>query len=493
MNVYILSGGVFMTTLINNYSAKSLLIMDATEIAKLIQENKLTSVFITEVYINHIKKINPTLNAVVETRFEKALSEAKSCDNETNTIKRNLPLFGVPISIKESFDVQGMHTTGGIVHRKDIVKTEDAVAVRRLRHAGAIILGKTNTPALCFSQETTNKLFGRTNNSWNVKHTAGGSSGGEATLISTGASAVGLASDIGGSIRFPSHFSGVVGFKPGAFQVSETGHFPETVIEHQKHMLGIGPIGKSVRDMRLIYHLITDKNSNKSLYKKMAIDVLPINNGYPLDDATSNLLTELKEFLISDYEATESIPPYFDDTAQLWQEIMSIDGAEHIKKMAFNTDQINVWTAYLKEKLTHKTNTSTDLSWAIIGANMFKPSSKRLKEVEDILKHGHRGIDHHLDGRLLVFPVHHTSAPKHGELYKEIFSITKSYLKYLPYVTYANVWGLPSLTVPIGFDENNLPIGIQIMGKVGNEDSIFKLGQIIEEKFKGYQRSTIND
>lgn len=482
-----------MTKDINNYSAESLLEMDATEIAKLIEERKLTSVFITEGYINHIKKINPTLNAVVETRFEDALSEAMKCDNETNAIKRRLPLFGVPISIKESFDVQGMHTTGGIVHRKDIVKTVDAVAVNRLRDAGAIILGKTNTPALCFSQETTNKLYGRTNNAWNIERTAGGSSGGEGTLISTGASAVGLCSDIGGSIRFPSHFSGVVGFKPGAFQVSETGHFPETVVEHQKHMLGIGPIGKSVRDMKLINHLITQKNNNKSLYEKMEIDVLPIDNGYPIDEATAKLLTELKEFLIKDYEATESIPPYFDDTAQLWQEIMSIEGADHIKQLAFNTDQVNVWKAYLKEKLTNNTNTSSDLSWAIIGANMFRPSNKRIKEVENVLKHGHQGVDHHLDSRLLVFPVHHTSAPKHGDLYKEIFSIKKTFLKYLPYVTYANVWGLPSLTVPIGFDEKNLPIGIQIMGKVGNEDSIFTLGEAIEKRFSGYQRSTLND
>src|SRR5690625_4271466 len=482
-----------MATMNTDYTTESLLKMDATEIASLIRDNKLTSVFITNVYINIIKKINPILNPFVKTRFEAALKEVDQYDLEKNTIKRIIQLFDFLIGIKECFDVKGMHTTGRTVHKKDIVKTEDAVTVKRLRDAGAIILGKTNTPTLCFSQETTNKLYGRTNNPWNVKHTVGGSSGGEGALISTGASAVGLASDIGGSIRFPSHFAGVVGFKSGAYQVSETGHFPKTVIEHQKHMQGIGPIGKSVRDMKLIYHLITDENNYKSLYEKMDIDVLPINNGYPIDKATSELFTDLKEFLINKHDATESIPPYLDDTAQLWQEIMSIGGAEHIKKIAFNTDQINVWRTYLKERLTNNTNTSTDLSWAIIGANMFKPSNKRIKEIEEILKHGHRSIDHHLDSRLLVFPVHHTSAPKHGQLYKEIFSITKSYLKYLPYIAYANVWCLPSLTVPIGFDENNLPIGIQIIAKVGNEDAIFKLEQIIEKEFTGYQRNTIND
>src|SRR5690625_6645795 len=126
-----------MATMNTDYTTESLLKMDATEIASLIRDNKLTSVFITNVYINHIKKINPILNAVVETRFEDALKEAEQYDLEKNTIKRNLPLYGVPISIKECFDVKGMHTTGGIVHKKDIVKTEDAVTVKRLKDAGA--------------------------------------------------------------------------------------------------------------------------------------------------------------------------------------------------------------------------------------------------------------------------------------------------------------------------------------------------------------------
>src|SRR5699024_11086350 len=125
-----------------------------------------------------------------------------------------------PISIKESFNVSGMKTTGGIIHRQDIIKSRDAITVQKLKDAGAIVLCKTNTPALCFCQETDNKLYGRTNNPWNIKHTAGGSSGGEAALLSVGGAAVGLGSDIGGSIRFPSHFNGVVGFKSGKNEVS---------------------------------------------------------------------------------------------------------------------------------------------------------------------------------------------------------------------------------------------------------------------------------
>src|SRR5699024_12410701 len=118
-----------MATMNTDYTTESLLKMDATEIASLIRDNKLTSVFITNVYINHIKKINPILNAVVETRFEDALKEAEQYDLEKNTIKRNLQLYGVTISIKECFDVKGMHKSGVIVNRNDIVNKEEAVIV----------------------------------------------------------------------------------------------------------------------------------------------------------------------------------------------------------------------------------------------------------------------------------------------------------------------------------------------------------------------------
>src|SRR5690625_4560434 len=178
---------------------------------------------------------------------------------------------------------------------------------------------------------------------------------------------------------------------------------------------------------------------------------------------------------------------------QLWQEIMSIDGGKEIKELAFNTDRVNVWNQYLKEKVTGKTKVHTYLSWALIGASLFKPSQKRKKEIEAMIDEGDRILNSYLKNRLLIFPVYHRAALRHGELYKEIFSINKTYLQYMPYTAYANVWGLPSLTIPIGFDEHHLPIAIQIMSKNGNEDSIFDLGKKIEKRFGGYTRSKVYD
>ena len=471
---------------------ESFLNMDVTSIAKAIKEGQTTSEEVVHIHIKHIKEVNPLLNAVVEERFSAALIEAKKMDDQLHSHSDNKLLYGVPMSIKESFNVKGMRTTGGLVHRQDLICIEDADVVVKLKAAGAIILGKTNTPTLCFCQETDNKLYGRTNNALDINRTAGGSSGGEGALLGVGGAVAGIGSDIGGSIRFPSHFNGVVGFKAGKFQVSSTGHFPADTIPIQKRMSGMGPMGKSVRDIELLYKAISDKTPTPKSLENNQIEILS-DTTYPISDKTTSILDHIETFLSDFYATNRSIPPLFNESAGLWQEIMSVDGGKSIEKLAFTTDRSNVFTTYLNEMLTKQTDIHPYLSWALIGSNIFKPSKVRIKEIETILEQGDKKLSHYLNNKLLIFPVYHTAAPKHGKVYKEIFSIRKTFLKYMPYTAYANVWGLPALVIPIAADENNMPVGIQIMGSNGNEDAIFQLGKLLEEKFRGYIRSTIYD
>src|SRR5690625_2339587 len=148
---------------LTNHLNRDLLQLDAIALAEKIKNREITSYEITETLIEHIKIVNQSLNAVVEERFESALEEAKEKDREINKVNFDVqPLYGVPISIKESFHVKGMKTTGGVYHRKDLIMNKDAVVVEKLKKAGAIILCKTNTPALCFCHETENTLYGRT-------------------------------------------------------------------------------------------------------------------------------------------------------------------------------------------------------------------------------------------------------------------------------------------------------------------------------------------
>ena len=471
---------------------QSLLDMDATRMAKQIASGQLSSVEATKAYMAHLNHINPNINCVVEDRFSEALKEAAFADQQLKAGEAKGRLFGVPFSMKESFHVEGMKITGGLVHRNEIIANEDADVVAMLKAEGAIIIGKTNTPALCFCQESDNKLYGRTNNPWNIDKTAGGSSGGEGALMAVGGAAAGIGADIGGSIRFPSHFNGVIGFKSGNGQVSQKGSFPFITHPLQERMLGIGPMVKSVSDARLIYHIIAKNPVPSVELKQYTIDILPTTD-FPIESETEAVLDEMKSKLRSEHKVESNVPPYFNESALIWQEIMSVDGGKATADIAFSNKKSNPLKEFVREKTVGTSKYHYYLTWALIGARMFKPSKKRVNEIEETLKRGDQHLEEYLESRILILPVYHRTAPEHGKLYSELFSIKKTFKKYMPYVAYANVWGLPSLTIPGGVDEAGMPIGVQLISKNGNEEALFQLGELIEREFGGYKRCAMHD
>lgn len=482
-----------LTNVVSDFlQVDEILNLDATRLAELIKQGEITSLHATETYIAHLKKINKKLNCLVEERFSQAIEEAKQADKQLQTNGKIGRLHGVPISMKESFDVTGMATTGGLNHLANNVKETDAPIVANLKKEGAIILGKTNTPTLSFCQETDNKLYGRTNNPWDLTRTSGGSSGGEGALIAAGGAAVGIASDIGGSIRFPAHFNGVVGFKSGNMQVSDDGALPAIEIPLQRRMLGIGALSKSVQDARLINEIIAHNIPKTNQLDNFKIVIETRKLPYPLNHETHSLLLQLKNSFSNKFEVENHSLPLFSETALIWQLIMAIDGAKPFAEVGFGSEPVKPYAEYIKEVFFKSSSLHRYFTWAIIGAQLFKPNETKLHSLQKTIDHGDQSITKFLENRLVILPVYHSSAPHHGDLYSEIFSIRKTYLKYMPFAAYANVWGLPSLTVPVGEDDNGLPIGIQIISKVGNEDAIFKLGELIEQNFRGYIRKELN-
>lgn len=467
---------------------RSLLDLDAVEAAKQIREGTVTSAEITNRYIAHLQKMNQKVNALSQERFQEARREAAVADQQVLEGKPLGRLHGVPISVKDCFHVAGMSTTAGLPYRNRIIETKDADIVAALKREGAIILGKTNTPALCFCQETDNKLHGRTNNPWNLERTAGGSSGGEGALIAAGGAAVGVGADIGGSIRFPSHCNGVIGFKSGNKQVSAIGNYPYVSIEEQDRMLGIGAMAKSVRDARLMNEIMAKTVPNPLNLQTFQLMIPGRQPGLPLGEETEAALGSLRNLLGQSYEVGEKMPPNFAQGALIWQQLMSIVGAKHIKEIMSESGRLHPIMEYLKGKANGNSEVHPYLSWALIGANLFKPSEKRVSEIRKLLKEGDEQLSAYFENQIVVLPVYHRAAPLHGRLYKELFSINKTYLKYIPYVAYANVWGLPALTVPVAEDANGLPIGVQLISRTGNEEALFQLGEVLEKEFRGYKR-----
>ena len=232
--------------------------LTATEIAQKIKARELSASEVVEAHVRRIKEVNPRVNAVVIPLFEQARKEAEAADAAQRRGDVLGLLHGVPVTIKEQFRVKDTATTFGLPHQKNHRATEDGPLVKRLRNAGAIILGKTNTAQLLFYIESDNELYGRTNNPWNLERSPGGSSGGEAAIIAAGGSPLGLGGDFGGSIRQPAHFCGIQGLKPTAGRLTNfdtrPGFLSWGLLE------GIppqsGPMARSVADLALAMNVL---------------------------------------------------------------------------------------------------------------------------------------------------------------------------------------------------------------------------------------------
>jgi amidase len=229
----------------------------AGELAQAIRDRHLSAVEAHDLHQSRIARLNPPLNAIVIPN-EHAREQAAAADA---ALARGEPcgaLHGVPITIKDIFDVEGLRNTMGYPLAKDNVSTSDATVTARMKAAGAVILGKTNVPLLCYDWQCDSPIFGRTNNPWDVSRTPGGSTGGGAAAVAAGLSPLELGSDAAGSIRIPSHFCGVFGLKPTEDRVSAAGHgeLPGRPQGGLRHLVSFGPLARSVADLRLALSLI---------------------------------------------------------------------------------------------------------------------------------------------------------------------------------------------------------------------------------------------
>lgn len=234
----------------------------ASQLARLIRAGELSARQVVQAFVSRIEQVNPRLNAMVLPLFEQALDDARIADELQARGGTLGPLHGVPVSIKECFQLAGTAATLGNPGRSRQVADQDGILVRRLRQAGAIVLGKTNVPQLMLSHECDNPLYGRTNNPWDPRRTPGGSSGGEAALLAAGGSPLGLGSDLGGSLRVPAHFCGIQALKP------TSGRLPRTGVAHvlagmEAVQFQPGPLARSVDDLELALRVLHGSPSDR--------------------------------------------------------------------------------------------------------------------------------------------------------------------------------------------------------------------------------------
>ncbi|MBF0118316.1 MAG: amidase [Desulfobacterales bacterium] len=464
--------------------------LSATRLADMIRKREVRSIEVVEAYIKQIEKVNPIINAVVCTRFDEALKEAKSADEAIMKESQDSlpPLLGVPCTIKESFSFKGMPNTSGLVSRKGVVANKDAVTVERLRRAGAIPLGVTNVSELCMWMESNNYVYGRTNNPYDQTRIVGGSSGGEGAIIGAGASPFGLGSDIGGSIRMPAFFNGVFGHKPTGGLVPTSGHFPLPENEVRRYST-VGPIASHAEDLMTILKIISGPDGEDKECKPFSIgDIsqvlfsdlkfisiynnMRINVSQDLVNAQHMVVDALRD------NGTKVIEPTvkgLEHSFEIWSAMLSEAHATPFGTVLGNGKPINPISHLLKWLIRLSPHTLPAIALAFlekipIPMGKFVDYGKKLRE-ELIELIGANGV--------LIYPSYSSPAPRHYApmLFKPFDWV---------YTGIFNVMEFPSTQVPLGLNKENLPLGIQVVSIPGNDHITIAVAMELEKMFGGW-------
>jgi len=449
--------------------------LSAVEMARRIRSRQISPVELIKAYLAAIERINPSLNAFIELRAEQSLKEAQCTESRIMRSEQVGLLEGVPLSIKSSIAVEGCKHEVGSPTRRAMRAENDATLVRRLREAGAIILGLTNTPEMLMAYETENPLYGRTNSPWNPECTPGGSSGGEAAAIASGISAGGVGSDGGGSIRVPAHFSGICGLKPTPGRVPATGHFPESLGPFAD--LGVvGPMARTIGDLVLLFRAMAGADFGDT-------SAAPV----PLHEITPSDLCNLR---IGYFEEHEDCPvtPETKSAVRLAVECLQQAGFEAVpyKPGVLNQAREYWWTLFVRlggELILPIFNgreheTSSILRYA---RNQPPPSKQELLDAwfgRDQLRV--RLFREMSETPIIICPVCTAPAFQHNEREWTVNGQAVDYMQSMIYTQWFNLLGNPAVVVPVSKSPDGLPIGVQVIGLPYQEELVLKVAAVIE-------------
>ena len=435
----------------------NLVFLPAYQIAKLIRDRLVSSVEVLEAYLAHIAQHNPKLNAIVTLDAENAYKQAQAADEALLKGKIWGPLQGVPITIKDSIETKGLLTTSSYEPLADYIPQQDATVVARLRAAGAIILGKTNTPKLTSDFQTNSPLFGRTNNPWNLDYTTGGSTGGGAAAIAAGLSPLEVGSDLGGSIRVPAHFCGLFGLKPTEHRVSTWGHIPELPGKPKtiRHLQTIGPLARCVEDLRLCLLLIEEP---------------PAQQQWLLNRSKPELTIEhLRTYRYAWTEGFGDIPA-------------STETKKSLEKLALSLE--NLGCCLEKGNPSNLDFTLAKETYSEILSFEFGLSSANQQQYDNALNRRDRVIDEIesflSDWDVWLSPVVPIPAFTHRPSGESI-EVNSQQLPYLrgigAYTTIFNLAGNPVVVLPFTQSQQGLPIGVQLVGRRGSDMRLLAIAE----------------
>jgi Asp-tRNA(Asn)/Glu-tRNA(Gln) amidotransferase A subunit family amidase len=460
------------------------LTLGAAELARRIRARELSPVEVVEAHIARIERVNPRINALITPRFTEARAEARAAaerleTGETDTLP---PLFGVPVTIKDCWAVAGARFTGGSVYHRDDVADTDAEAVRLLREAGAIVLGKTNLPDMCWSGESINPVFGRTNNPRDLTRSAGGSSGGEGAIIAAGGSPLGLGSDIAGSVRIPAAMNGCVSLKPTGERIPADDHVPPAPPELRGWNVA-GPMARRIEDLALALRVLSRTPTRD--YTTIDLNgrrcTVYIHNGLypvraPVVEAVSMAAGTLKRAGM-DARRDDSLPLLQVELvyAALFRRYgtkgfkWALGGGERyslpeeIRAHLRGAGRISPNVLFFAEEVDLMGRITS-----LLGMESFK-KLERLRE---------RMLDT-MAGGVILCPLLVTPPPRHGWIYTVGLQI--------PYTTMFNALGFPAVVLPVAYTTRGLPLAVQVVAPPGEDELALAVAAELERVYGGWR------
>lgn len=442
--------------------------LPANQLAALIRSRSVSPIEVVNSYLERIEELNPSINAIV-TLNPHLIEQARAAEARLMNGDEVGPLHGLPLTIKDTIDTAGLKTTSGSRLRADNVPQLDAPAVARLRAAGALILGKTNTAEMAMDYTADNPLFGRTNNPHDASLTPGGSSGGEAAAIAAQLSAGGLGTDLAGSIRIPAHFCGIAGLKPGSGCVPPEAEFPESIGPYSLGSV-VGPMARNVADLRLLFKVLSATQSEIATpVANLRVAWYAHDGVIPVTSETRNAVEAAARALSgAGFLVEERRPPGVERGLDLWLKIFS-----------------RATVVFLREQYGgREADAGPFIRWRLATADDTPPPTldQYIRDWMERDRLRETLLQWMETTPLLICPVGATPAYPHEAHKVTVDGQTINTFRSFSYSQTFNVYDLPSVSIPAGRSPEGLPIGVQIVGRPGAELTVLAAAEIVEKR-----------
>ena len=444
----------------------------ATELAARIQRKEISSAELLALYFERVDRLNPALNAIIVQRRDEAMARAQAADAALARGERWGPLHGVPMTVKESYDVAGTPTTWGAPHLKDNIAAKDALSISRLKDAGVVIFGKTNVPLMLSDFQSYNDVYGTTNNPWDLSRVPGGSSGGTAAALAAGLTGIDTGSDIGGSIRNPAHFCGVFGHKPTWNLLPPRGHAMPGVLTPSDISV-IGPLARCATDLEIAVQAMAgpDEIASRGMQLKLPELAKPasaLRVAVWRDDAMAVVDASVAERVDAVAEALgrlgarvdyDARPVESEHTHTVYQCLLQATMSARLPE-----DRYQSILRQVEELPAEDTSLAATIQRSQVARFRDWTANNELRTHIRWQWHAFfEGYD------IVLAPVMATSAFPHdhrpfGERTVMVNGNAEPYFNQVFWAGLASVAYLPSTVIPTGPDQAGLPIGVQIIG-----------------------------